>query len=132
MVLPDNNIPQGQIPEQQKQPPQQGVEQGSSEISENAIRSSGPQPATNPVKDDAAAQSIANNLKNGLGQTPVSDNSNPNPQPTPKSSSSEPYIKAAEKVIQDDKGNPYKEEEDHEAVQVQYLKDRFGKIIERE
>ncbi len=131
MVLPDNNIPQGQIPEQQKQP-QQSVEQGSSEISENAIRLSGSQPIANLVKDDAAAQGIANNLKNGSGQTPVSGSSNPNPQPTPKSSSSEPYIKAAEKVIQDDKGNPYKEEEDHEAVQVQYLKDRFGKIIERE
>ncbi|MEK7447510.1 MAG: hypothetical protein AAB632_01810, partial [Patescibacteria group bacterium] len=83
----------------------------------------------NPVE---IAKEIANNLKNGSGQTPVSGSSNPNPQPTPKSSSSEPYIKAAEKVIQDDKGNPYKEEEDHEAVQVQYLKDRFGKIIERE
>lgn len=131
MTLPDNSISQGQPPEQQKQP-QQIVEQGSSEISENATRSSGPQPIANPAKDDAAAQSIANNLKNGLGQTPVSGSANPSPQPAPKKPSSEPYIKAAEKVIQEDKGNPYKEEEDHEAVQVQYLKDRFGKIIERE
>lgn len=131
MTLPDNSVPQGQPPEQQGGVDESGA-QKAAEASEGVMGSTMPQPVTNPVKDDAVAQGIANNLKNSSVQTPASGTSNPSPQPTPTTSNSEPYIKAAEKVIRDDKGNPYKEEEDHEAVQVQYLKDRFGKIIERE
>ncbi len=53
-------------------------------------------------------------------------------QPTaPAGKGSEPYIKAAENVIQKDKHDPYQEEEDHEDVQIQYLHDRFGKDIKK-
>lgn len=44
---------------------------------------------------------------------------------------SEPYIKAAENVMEKDKDDPYQEEEDHEDVQIQYLHDRFGKDIKK-
>ncbi len=49
----------------------------------------------------------------------------------PAGKGSEPYIKAAENVMQKDKHDPYQEEEDHEDVQIQYLHDRFGKDIKK-
>lgn len=40
-------------------------------------------------------------------------------------------IDMAEDIIEKDKDDPYLEEEDHEDVQVQYLKSKFGKDIKK-
>lgn len=42
-----------------------------------------------------------------------------------------PWVDAAENIIKRDEGNPYLEEEDHEDLQLKYLKKRFGKEIQR-
>ena len=132
MVLPDNNSSQKQIPEQQSKSRESG-EQEAVNSHENAAKSSGPQPVSSLSNDDIAAQKIAKNLKNNPVRPPLNGNANPNPQSVlvKKASSSEPYIKAAENVIEKDKDDPYKEEEDHEDVQIQYLKDRFGKDVKK-
>lgn len=44
---------------------------------------------------------------------------------------SKSYIIAAEKIIEENKGNPYKEDEDHNDLQNQYLQERFGKDIKK-
>lgn len=43
-----------------------------------------------------------------------------------------PWVNAAEDIIKRDEGNPYLEEEDHEDLQIKYLKKRFGKEIRKE
>jgi leucyl aminopeptidase (aminopeptidase T) len=132
MALPNNDSIQGQTPEVPKQT-QEANKQMMPETSENAMRSTGPQPAAKPASDDKDDQKISTALNNIQSQAPKDTVvQNPAPQTAPKSSSSEPYIKAAESVIEKDKDDPYKEEEDHEDVQVQYLHDRFGKDIKRD
>ncbi len=127
-----DNQRQAQSPEEQKKRAEQGV-QKPVETSEVAGKSSVPQPS--PQKDDKkAVQKIQSNLQNTQAQpqtqsNPVSQNNPAQGQKT--AGSDEPYIKAAENVIEKDKNDPYREEEDHEDVQVQYLKDRFGKNIKK-
>lgn len=41
------------------------------------------------------------------------------------------WVGKAKDVISNDKGKPYKEEEDHEDLQIDYLKKRFGKDIKK-
>ncbi len=87
-----------------------------------------------PQDDVAVAQPGANQPKvaQPAPSVPSQDNlSQPAPAQPLKGGSTEPYIKAAENVIAKDKNDPYQEEEDHEDVQVQYLKDRFGKDIKK-
>ena len=42
-----------------------------------------------------------------------------------------PWVKKAEEIIKKDKDKPYFEEEDHEDLQIDYLKKRFGKEIRK-
>jgi len=42
-----------------------------------------------------------------------------------------PWVKKAKEIIEKDKGNPYFEEKDHEDLQIDYLKKRFGKEIKK-
>jgi len=85
-----------------------------------------------PVQDDTqAAQTISSTLQNTQPAPPSpqpSDQKIAEPQIT---GGDQGYIKAAEEVIRKDKEDPYKEQEDHEDVQVKYLKDRFGKEIKK-
>ncbi len=129
--MPDNTQGQMQTPEL----PQADGEVGSekpTELSEVVGKSAVSQPVK-PADDQAAAQNIANTLQNT--QTRATSNvvppANPTPQATPKTASSDPYIKAAENVMKKDQQDPYKEEEDHEDVQIKYLHDRFGKDIKK-
>lgn len=133
MILPDNKSPLEQTPEQQNQNQESG-EQKIIQSPETPQGSANPQPVQPVANDDAAAQNIANNLQNVQQQVQPPANTqaqNPAPQVPKNSSSTDPYIKAAENVIEKDKNDPYQEEEDHEDVQVQYLKDRFGKNIKK-
>lgn len=126
--MPDNS--QGQVPEGPARIDTENV-QGPAEAPEIPVKSVAPQPAA-PSDDKATAQNIQKNLQNDqLQQPPVSSGQGSSVAPVKKAASSEPYIKAAENVIEKDKNDPYKEEEDHEDVQIQYLKDRFGKDIKR-
>ncbi len=43
-----------------------------------------------------------------------------------------PWVDKAEDIIKKDKGKPYYKEEDHEDLQADYLKERFGKEIKKE
>lgn len=43
--------------------------------------------------------------------------------------SREAYIKEAEKIIDQDQGDPAQEERDHEAIQRRYVQDIYGKSI---
>lgn len=133
MILPDNKSPLEQTPEQQNQNQESG-EQKIIQSPETPQGSVNPQPVQPVVNDDAAAQSIANNLQNAQPQAQPQANAqaqNPPTQSAKNTSNTDPYIKAAENVIEKDKNDPYQEEEDHEDVQVKYLKDRFGKEIKK-
>lgn len=133
-MIPNNDGTQIQNPEEGSQKPVEKAEQKIVESPEIPQGSANPQPAQPATNDDAAAQSIANNLQNLAPQTQPPANAlaqNPSQQPAKTSSSTDPYIKAAENVIEKDKNDPYQEEVDHEDVQIQYLHDRFGKDIKK-
>jgi len=42
-----------------------------------------------------------------------------------------PWIEKAERIIEDNEDDPYKEEEEHEDLQIDYLEKRFGKKLKR-
>jgi hypothetical protein len=39
------------------------------------------------------------------------------------------YIEEAQEIMKRDEDDPYKEEEDHEELQIQFIKNKFGKNI---
>lgn len=128
--MPDNDQIQNNIPENPNVA-QGTAEQKPVEVPREIL---GAQPAPLPSNDDNQAQAVAANLQNIQPQPSVQSGNNTvttGPQPgTVKNS--EPYIKAAENIIKKDENDPYKEEVDHEEVQIQYLHDRFGKDIKKE
>lgn len=132
MNPPDNKI-QPPAPEVQGQPMESGQQRSESKPSElgpQQLTQNTPQPAVN---DDTSIANLSQTLKVDPKNPPKQESITANPQQrSAKRPSSEPYIKAAENVIKQDKGDPYKEEEDHENVQTQYLKDRFGKNIKKD
>jgi len=96
-------------------------------------KSVAPQP-TPPADNKAAIQNVQNDLQGSQQQQPqpiAAKNQAVNPVQAAKPANSDPYIKAAESIIEKDKNDPYKEEEDHEDVQIKYLHDRFGKDIKK-
>ena len=108
-----NNAPEKQREEAPEPIKASPASQGQTQNSQPADLSALSQPAPQPQQ----SQQTSNNST---------------AQPTaPAGKGSEPYIKAAENVIQKDKHDPYQEEEDHEDVQIQYLHDRFGKDIKK-
>ena len=132
--MPDNLQNDAVIPEHQNPGNGETAERPTPvEAPEVAGKSVAPQSAQ-PADDQVAAQNISQSLQNSLAQTQQNnsnDNNQPIAQPIQAANSSEPYIKAAENVMQKDRDDPYQEEEDHEDVQIQYLHDRFGKDMKK-
>lgn len=131
MTLPDNN---SSMPPEQNNAEPKSAQEKPVQMGESAVSSQPLQQPQNTASDDSAVQKITTDIKNSpVKQQPV----NPQPNQVPRtggsgqvsSKTSDPYIKAAESVIERDKNDPYKEEEDHEEVQIKYLHDRFGKNI---
>lgn len=86
-----------------------------------------------PSDDQKTAQNLVSDIKNSpvqSAQTPFQTPPNQAIRQDP-TKRDERYIKAAENVIHKDKNDPYQEEEDHEDVQISYLKERFGKDIHK-
>jgi len=129
--MPDNNQGQPNIPESQNTGVNESGKQ-SPEVREIPGGNVAPQPV-NPADDKMAIQNVQSSLQGPQPQPqPKADGSqNPVSSRSQKPKNSDPYIKAAENIIEKDKNDPYKEEEDHEDIQLQYLHDRFGKDIER-
>lgn len=126
MVFSDNN--NSQVPEAPIQ--NQGTEIQKAQSVEAPISPAPVAPIQAKAKDDSAARKIAADLQNTTTQPqPVQPQAQASTKNPVNTKGSEPYIKAAERVIEQDKDDPYKEEEDHEDVQVKYLHDRFGKDI---
>ena len=129
---------QGQVPVPENPIADNGdVAESSAEMSEvsRAASMPAPQPSA-PADDKVAAQNIANTLQNSQIQQQPPVQANPaNAGQAPvrgkTKKDSEPYIKAAEGIIEKDRLDPYQEESDHEDVQIQYLKDRFGKDVKK-
>ncbi|RJO60934.1 hypothetical protein C4544_04155 [candidate division WS5 bacterium] len=128
----NDNQGQMQSPEKPGEKQEQGIPR-KVEATEIAGKTPSPQPTSSPQDDKRAVQDVQNSLQNPQPQKqtqPVSPPANTSGQ-APRVGSDEPYIKAAENVIEKDKEDPYQEEEDHEDVQIKYLHDRFGKDIKR-
>lgn len=132
MNITNNDGSQGILSPENQNYSNEATLQKVSDIPEVAGKTTAPQPA-NPVDDKSAAQTIANTLQNtpAQPQNNVVPPVNPSTPVTSKAASSDPYIKAAEKVMEKDQNDPYQEEEDHEDVQIKYLHDRFGKDIKK-
>lgn len=121
---------QAPIPESKEQ-----VTNSQGEIKESVLPETGPQkmgePAPGTKKSDSTIPATISKVLEPDKKNPVAQPA-PGTVPAPaQRPSSEPYIKAAEDVIQKDKGDPHKEEDDHEAIQMQYLSNRFGKNIKK-
>lgn len=76
------------------------------------------QPANAPVDDQ----------KNTLAADDAKATTNIN-EPTPATDLDKTFVKAAEEVIDQYKGKPYEEEEQHSKLQIKYLWQRFKRKI---
>jgi len=60
------------------------------------------------------------------------DDSTPDDDKEALNSNDVSWVDEAEKIIEQDKDNPYKEEKDVEILQKKYLKNRFGLNVQKE
>jgi len=105
----------------------EGREQGKSPEIQGVKGSVVPPTLVDDTDTNALSSALSSNTQDGATGK---DSSSPQPKKV-KVGSSVPYVKKAAKVIEADKGNPYKEEEDLEDIQIEYLKDRFGKDLKK-
>ncbi|MDO8507334.1 MAG: hypothetical protein Q7S53_02080 [bacterium] len=121
---------QAPIPESKEQ-----VTNSQGEIKEAALPETGSQKMGEPVpgttKSDNTIPATISKVLEPDAKTPAVQPASGTAPASAQRPSSEPYIKAAEDIIQKDKGDPHKEEDDHEVIQMQYLSNRFGKNIKK-